>query len=336
MNGIIKFKKELQELLNTQDKEAILDWIDLAEDFTEDSQSEADLYKELNDIRGALKYVKNNFSAEVLQKSLRLCILANEIISGAICFNAEYSSEQIKDLAASGLFMDGYIPPAGNETGALSLIQFVDLNNTILLIENTWSPAIIKSLLEVLSDSGKKDSQKFYDFLISGDASLRIINLSDPSLKSAYLKAFTSTTAIGTLFRYSSKKGIEVIRCPILEQREQTMELSAYRQAVINDVKEEYDEFQTQLLLNTTPEQVFQSAGEIFIKTKLKEVILSARELPDRVYKALYQEAGKILETLYPDFMQEDSISVDGCGNIAEYLEDYCYRNHPEIMEETD
>lgn len=80
-------------------------------------------------------------------------------------------------------------------------------------------------------------------------------------------------------------------------------------------------------------DEMFYAAYEINVKFKLKGTI-SEVEFDKEVYQALLEENGSILENLYADFIEQENSSVVTFGDTADFIEGYCQRHHPEIMNE--
>lgn len=104
-----------------------------------------------------------------------------------------------------------------------------------------------------------------------------------------------------------------------------------YKNEVIASVNEEFEAFKKQYLTKS-PEEVFNRSFEINVKTELHEVISEEDYLSDKEYRALYEEKGNILQGLYDDFIGSEHASVNSYGETAEFIEDYCYNYHEEIM----
>lgn len=64
-----EFIRAMKNRLGCQEAEAIQDWLEFAGDIADGT--ETDYERELDDIMRALSYVRNNFSPDVLQKSVR-------------------------------------------------------------------------------------------------------------------------------------------------------------------------------------------------------------------------------------------------------------------------
>ena len=87
-----EFIRAMKNRLGCQEAEAIQDWLEFAGDIADGT--ETDYERELDDIMRALSYVRNNFSPDVLQKSVRFPTLANEIIYGAALFASGMEEKQ--------------------------------------------------------------------------------------------------------------------------------------------------------------------------------------------------------------------------------------------------
>lgn len=105
LSSFINFMRE--NLKPKEDNDStILKWLELAIGLSDDG--EANLNHELSDTMEALKYVKNNFRPKVFEDSLRFPTLSNEIINGALCFNAGYTKDMVEQFAEDGLIECGY------------------------------------------------------------------------------------------------------------------------------------------------------------------------------------------------------------------------------------
>ena len=108
-----------------------------------------------------------------------------------------------------------------------------------------------------------------------------------------------------------------------------------YKHEVIDSVDKEYKAYETELLRGT-PEEVYAHSYESMVKTEFRETICGGVEFEDKVYKALYQEKGKILDELHQDFIVSPEASVNSFGETEFFIKDYCNRYHGEIMNEQD
>ena len=106
-----------------------------------------------------------------------------------------------------------------------------------------------------------------------------------------------------------------------------------YKYEVIDSVDEEFKVYESELLKGT-PEGVYCHSYETWVKTELRDAICGEVEFDYNVYKALYQEKGKILEGLHQDFIGQPRASVNSFGETGFFIEDYCNRYYKEIMNE--
>ena len=67
-------------------------------------------------------------------------------------------------------------------------------------------------------------------------------------------------------------------------------------------------------------------------KTEFYVALCDEVNFDDKVYKALYQERGKILDELHQDFIESPEASVNSAGGTVFFIKDYCNRYHREIM----
>ena len=104
-----------------------------------------------------------------------------------------------------------------------------------------------------------------------------------------------------------------------------------YKHEVIESVNREFKAYEAELL-SRTPEEVYAHSYESMVKTEFREAICSEVTFDDNVYKALYQEKGRILEELHQDFIVSPEASVNSFAETGIFIEDYCNRYHGEIM----
>ncbi len=210
------FIEEMRRMLDPPDDAVILRWLDLAENLSENSEWGIGFKTELRAIFLALKYVQHNFSAEVLQKSLRLCILNDEIINGAVCFNAGYSAAEVQAFANDGILSGGYIPSEEDEVGKLILVEMAESEMSLLLVQNgsKFLPQSISGLYR-LAELKKLPVSRASLEQVLGD---RVVDkVENKILRNAYCKAFESATAIGTFVKcWLSRPEIVTINCPNL------------------------------------------------------------------------------------------------------------------------
>lgn len=104
-----------------------------------------------------------------------------------------------------------------------------------------------------------------------------------------------------------------------------------YRKKVIESIEKEYSFFRERLIKDG--ESAFNSAHEISVKTEFYCALYGDVEFGDKVYEALYQDKGEILQELYAAFIVKPEASVNTFADTEEFIEGYCERNYPEIMD---
>ena len=108
-----------------------------------------------------------------------------------------------------------------------------------------------------------------------------------------------------------------------------------YKHEVIASVEQEFKAYEADLLSRTV-EEVYAHSYESMAKTEFYVALCDGWNFDDKVYKALYQERGKILEELHQDFIESPEASVNSSGGTIFFIKDYCNRYHREIMNEKD
>lgn len=147
MIKLTDFITKVSDMVNGYDKTAVLNWVAFADCMNGSSDAgTSSLEEELFEVYRPLCYVKNNFSDAVLQQSLKLNILGNEIIFGAMMFAAGYSHDEVRDLADEGVFEDGFIPYGTTEKSSLSVIG-IRGRDDILFIERYQSADSVRQRL---------------------------------------------------------------------------------------------------------------------------------------------------------------------------------------------
>ena len=201
---ISEFINFMREELKQPDDTAIVDWIGLVDFLSDDNESL--IKQELPLVMDSLKYVKNNFKPEVYQESLRFPTLSNEIINGALCFNAGYSREEVVEFANKGYFESGYIPKLDDEKGSFTVVHItepecsVTISNNISarILEHWIMRASIEKPNEDIADVLEEFTQRF-----SGHVK-RMLN--EP-LQKAFVKAIENSTMIKSLIKFNPVTG---------------------------------------------------------------------------------------------------------------------------------
>ena len=221
---MIEFIEHMREMLQSEDKTPVLDWVEFAENMSDNSETDLDnlldLENLLDDIYSSLCYVKNNFSSEVFQKSLNMILLSNEIIYGAILFNNGYDYDEIRQLANEGVLGNGYIPSDNEETGTLALIQINESEDCFEVHNEPPSMVtkIIRSIARV-SENGEEMCEMLKDRNVTDG---RMYMISNQALIDSFNNAFNTTSAVGRMFTCSLEKGIiDENVCPVLKAQEE-------------------------------------------------------------------------------------------------------------------
>ena len=110
-----------------------------------------------------------------------------------------------------------------------------------------------------------------------------------------------------------------------------------YKHEVIESVDKEFKAYEADLLDGSkTVEEVYAHSYESMVKAEFRDTICGEVEFNDNVYKALYEERGKILEGLHQDFVGQPHASVNSFEETGFFIEDYCNRYYKDIMNEQD
>ena len=110
-----------------------------------------------------------------------------------------------------------------------------------------------------------------------------------------------------------------------------------YKHEVIDSVDKEFKAYEADLLDGKkTAEEVFCNSYQTTVKTEFRDTICGEEEFDDKVYKALYQEKGAILEGLYQDFITQPEGCINSFGMTKQEVINYCYRYFGDIMNEQD
>ena len=135
--SLTDFISNVSEMVSSDDKTAVLDWIEFASFMTDvDESGRRTLEGELQELYLPLCYVRNNFSGRVLQQSLNLDTLGNEVIFGAMMFAAGYSENEVRDIGNEGAMECGYIPLSTDEKGSLFVVAIAGRSDCIFIGNN--------------------------------------------------------------------------------------------------------------------------------------------------------------------------------------------------------
>lgn len=320
------FISKMREWLEPQDDAAILHWIELADGLAQGYETK--MHHILQEIANALSCVRMNFGAEVFQKSLRTCVLPNEIINAAICYNAGTTEDTVKDLATRGLLTSNTFP---GEMWDAELKTLIDLKGGYFLLNEDMPSERVETVVKRLSVQAEEEGNALSELLEdSSQSKLRFKKISDPELMNAYLKAFRTTKIIGTLIIAGADE-MTVTHCPNITPQDDTAELD-YRAMVRKSLDEEYDDLKAEYMSDA--KSAFNNAHEISVKTEFYCTLIGDAEFEDKVYKALYNDRGNILSELYAVFIDKPGASVNSNAETEEFIEYYCEQCYPEIMDE--
>lgn len=150
--SLTDFITNVSEMVSSDDKTAVLDWIEFASFMTDvDESGRRTLESELLEVYLPLCYVRNNFSDRVLQQSLNLDTLGNEVIYGAMMFAAGYYENEVRDIGNEGAMECGYIPLSTDEKGSLSVVAIAGRNDCIFIGDNTDTSVTFGCLMRAVS-----------------------------------------------------------------------------------------------------------------------------------------------------------------------------------------
>lgn len=204
--SVTDFIEKVGAMTDGEDKTAVLDWIEFAgflRDCGEDG--ERTLETELYELYLPLCYVQNNFDNAVLQQSLRLDTLGNEIIFSAMLFGAGYSESQIREFADSGIIEDGYIPISEDEKGSLSLLLITGEEERLYLSRrgDLKMADYAKTLASIFPKWPLPISETLSDPVLGG---IVLREISHPALLDAVRYGFEHSTAFSELAVFDTEQ----------------------------------------------------------------------------------------------------------------------------------
>ena len=208
INMLLKFVNYLRENLEpSEDNDsAILNWVELALNICSDC--ELDLDDEVREYMEALNYVKNNFTSEVFQQSLRYADICGEIVNCAFCFNAGYSEEEVDAFVDEGWLECGYFPEDEDKTRNLILVRILEPENSMLLFNDVSEKIVLRSIGRASTeaiDNGGTVSGYIQKGIVCEPQNVCLI--SSPPLKRAYEKALENNTAIDRVITFNPVTG---------------------------------------------------------------------------------------------------------------------------------
>lgn len=184
----------------------ILKWLELALCLSDEDES--NLNHELSDTMESLKYVKNNFRPKVFQDSLRFPTLSNEIINGALCFNAGYTKDMVEQFAEDGLIECGYMPKYDDETESFTVVKILEPENSMVVFDNVSENMVFRSIGRASTkaiDNGGTVSGHIKKGIVCHSDNVALIQ-SEP-LKVAFEKALEDTSAVKKMITFNPVTG---------------------------------------------------------------------------------------------------------------------------------
>lgn len=199
------FINKLREWLEPEDDTTVVDWIQHASDIT--SASETGFKNELLQILKTLEYVKNNFTPEVFQKTLRFPTLYNEIVNAAVCYNAGYSNEDVTYFANNGHIECGYVPHFEDEHASFTIVNITEPENSMALFIH-MSDEHIRLTLQGANRASKETGIDLMTVLQQGFREMpqRLYIVYNDDLKTAFRMAAENTKCIREQYNYNPKE----------------------------------------------------------------------------------------------------------------------------------
>ena len=204
---------------------------------------------------------------------------------------------------------------------------YLTLRNSIGLTQEELHDFSIESLDEYYEREHEKEKQETIDTITGEDVMEATAYMANaPDCCSAEEKA---ENVLGML-------GANIIDESIYHTEEEHAEAVGekeidYEKEVISSIETEFAEFKVERTDGKTPEDVFDDSYDIHIVTSLKDAVCEG-SYADAVYKALYQEKAEILYKLFQGYQADPSASVTTNTDAEEFIERYCEKNYPEIM----
>lgn len=202
--SLTDFIQKVSDMLNSNDKTAVLNWIKFAAFLTKcDKTSEDTFEKELSEMYRSLCYVKNNFDNDVLQASLRTTLLGNENFYGAMLYNIGCTEEQVRHMADSGAIEDSFAPKTEYEKGSIALVYVDDGEKALYQMRDTDSndAEYLKEASKIIKNRSLNANEVFSDRLLGGKVLRRY---TEPVFMDAVKHACSTSTAIDSITVYNA------------------------------------------------------------------------------------------------------------------------------------
>ncbi len=211
--ALYDFIPKVSEMINGEDKTAVLDWVNFASFLADSDYGSVTLERELQELYLPLRFVQNNFSDDVFQQTLNTVTLGNEVIFGAMLFAAGYSKKDVSELGNGGVLIDGYIPTSEDEIGSLSVISIADNENVLFVVQNEDSNRILRCVQRA-AERAASEGEDIQTLLSDpSKAGLRIKSVINKDLIDATRKSCTESTAFSDITVYE-KASNTIIQYP--------------------------------------------------------------------------------------------------------------------------
>lgn len=105
-----------------------------------------------------------------------------------------------------------------------------------------------------------------------------------------------------------------------------------YQAEVLQSVDNEFGRIK-ETTLRLSPEEIFRLSYKTVNLFEITDFLLVENNCSDKVYKALYEDNGLILEKLV-QYCKDSGITLTCGEETAQCVENYCNEFHPEIMQE--
>lgn len=201
--SLTDFISGVSDMVSSDDKTAVLDWIEFAGYLTDaDESGGRTLERELRELYLPLCYVRNNFSSSVLQKSLDMDTVGNEIIYGAMLFAAGYYENEVRDIGNKGKLENGYIPLSTDEKESLFVVAIAGRDDCIFIGNNMQGGTVFVNLRQAvqLAETQGRDIVSVLEHPATAGMPLR--KITDAKLIDAVKISCTASTAFSHICVY--------------------------------------------------------------------------------------------------------------------------------------
>ena len=208
---------------------------------------------------------------------------------------------------------------------------YLTLRNSIGLTQEELHDFSIESLDEYYEREHEKEEQETIDTITGEDVMDATAYMANaPDCCSAEKKAENVLGMLGANIIDESIYHTEDEHDAAVGDASEETEID-YEKEVIKSVEAEFIDFKIDKTAGRTTGEVFDDSYDIHIVTSLKDAVCEG-SYADAVYKALYQEKAGILYKLFQGYQADPSASVTTNTDAEEFIERYCEKNYPEIM----